>query len=117
MQAMQFSNGLSNPLGLWIGHLAFDTMFSVLAATVITIVFATATSTGQFHGLGLFVRAVLHFTYPREACYETNLLVGRSGAVWYNWDFVRILRFSGGSNTARCIRRSRGISGYHVCGE
>jgi ATP-binding cassette subfamily A (ABC1) protein 3 len=52
---MQLSNGLSNPAGLWLGHLMFDSIFSVLAATVIIIVFAATSN--QFHGLGLFVSA------------------------------------------------------------
>jgi ATP-binding cassette subfamily A (ABC1) protein 3 len=53
VQAMQLSNGLANPAGMWLGHLLFDGMFSVLAASVITLVFATAVH--QFHGLGFFV--------------------------------------------------------------
>ncbi|PCH34380.1 nucleoside triphosphate hydrolase protein [Wolfiporia cocos MD-104 SS10] len=52
VQAMQFSNGLSNPVGLWLGHLMFDTVFSLFAASVIIIVFATASN--QFSGLGFF---------------------------------------------------------------
>ncbi|KAH8835982.1 P-loop containing nucleoside triphosphate hydrolase protein [Flagelloscypha sp. PMI_526] len=51
VQAMQFSNGLSNPVGLWLGHLAFDTVFTVFSATAITIVLQVASD--QFHGLGL----------------------------------------------------------------
>ena len=39
--------------GLWIGHLLFDSVFSVTLTTIIIIVFATASN--QFHGLGLFV--------------------------------------------------------------
>ncbi|KAH8119799.1 P-loop containing nucleoside triphosphate hydrolase protein [Phellopilus nigrolimitatus] len=52
VQAMQLSNGLADPVGLWLGHLMFDSMFSVAAATIIIIVFATVTT--QLHGLGLF---------------------------------------------------------------
>ncbi|KAI0042590.1 P-loop containing nucleoside triphosphate hydrolase protein [Auriscalpium vulgare] len=52
VQAMQFSNGLSNPVGLWLGHLLFDSMFVVAASTIIIIVFASASN--QFHGLGFF---------------------------------------------------------------
>ncbi|KAG1879528.1 hypothetical protein C8R48DRAFT_589537 [Suillus tomentosus] len=52
VQAMQLSNGLSNPVGLWIGHLMWDSIFSVTIATVIVIVFATTTN--QFTGLGFF---------------------------------------------------------------
>jgi ATP-binding cassette, subfamily A (ABC1), member 3 len=53
VQSMQLSNGLSDPIGLWLGHLLFDSIFSVFAASVIIIVFATASS--QFEGLGFFV--------------------------------------------------------------
>ncbi|EGN93723.1 hypothetical protein SERLA73DRAFT_97671 [Serpula lacrymans var. lacrymans S7.3] len=52
VQAMQLSNGLSDPIGLWLGHLMFDTIFSVTLATIIIIIFATVTS--QLHGLGFF---------------------------------------------------------------
>ncbi|KAH7911590.1 P-loop containing nucleoside triphosphate hydrolase protein [Hygrophoropsis aurantiaca] len=52
VQAMQLSNGLSNPIGLWLGHLLFDSIFSVTLATIIVIIFAT--TTGQFKGLGFF---------------------------------------------------------------
>ena len=53
VQAMQFSNGLSNPIALWLGHLLFDSVFTVILATLITIIFTTASD--KFHGLGLFV--------------------------------------------------------------
>ncbi len=56
VQAMQFSNGLSDPVGLWIGHLLFDTIFAILSSTIIIIIFAAASD--QFHGLGLFVSAI-----------------------------------------------------------
>lgn len=51
VQAMQFSNGLSNPLGLWLGHLMFDILTILTLSTIITIVFATATP-DNFSGLG-----------------------------------------------------------------
>jgi hypothetical protein len=60
VQAMQFSNGLHNPIGLWLGHLAFDTIFTVIMSTVVIIVFAAVSN--QFHGLGFFVRGP---TYSR----------------------------------------------------
>ena len=53
MQAMQLSNGLVNPVGLWLGHLMFDSIFTVIAATFITIIFAVATN--QFNGPGFMV--------------------------------------------------------------
>ncbi|KAL6298600.1 hypothetical protein BKA93DRAFT_743844 [Sparassis latifolia] len=52
VQAMQLSNGLSNPVGLWLGHLMFDTLFSVIIATIVVIVFAAASN--QLYGLGFF---------------------------------------------------------------
>lgn len=54
VQAMQFSNGLSNPIGLWLGHIMFDAIKVVIVSTVIIIVYATA-ATEQFHGLGFLV--------------------------------------------------------------
>ncbi|KAF8900796.1 hypothetical protein CPB85DRAFT_1439365 [Mucidula mucida] len=53
VQAMQFSNGLSDPFGLWLGHLSFDAIFSVIASSIIVAIFAIVAS-DQFHGLGLF---------------------------------------------------------------
>ncbi|KAH9486190.1 ABC transporter A family member 2 [Psilocybe cubensis] len=50
VQAMQLSNGLSNPLGLWLGHIMFDSMFTVIVATVIAIVYAVVKS--KFQGVG-----------------------------------------------------------------
>ncbi|TBU26630.1 P-loop containing nucleoside triphosphate hydrolase protein [Dichomitus squalens] len=52
VQAMQLSNGLSDPVGLWLGHLLFDSIFGVVAATLIVIIFAAVSN--QFHGLGFF---------------------------------------------------------------
>ncbi|KAJ3561814.1 hypothetical protein NP233_g9967 [Leucocoprinus birnbaumii] len=50
VQAMQLLNGLSDPIGLWLGHLMFDTVFIVILSTVIVIVFTGVSN--QFHGLG-----------------------------------------------------------------
>ncbi|KAI0830875.1 P-loop containing nucleoside triphosphate hydrolase protein [Trametes gibbosa] len=52
VQAMQLSNGLSDPIGLWLGHLLFDSIFALINATLIVIVFAAASN--QFNGLGFF---------------------------------------------------------------
>ncbi|KIJ66518.1 hypothetical protein HYDPIDRAFT_174588 [Hydnomerulius pinastri MD-312] len=52
VQAMQLSNGLSDPIGLWLGHLLWDSIFSVTLATIIIIIFAAVSN--QFHGLGFF---------------------------------------------------------------
>jgi ATP-binding cassette subfamily A (ABC1) protein 3 len=72
VQEMQFSNGLANPgtpefpfipilrmligyfkAGLWIGHLLFDSVFTIILSVIIADVFATCSN--QFHGLGFFV--------------------------------------------------------------
>ena len=58
---MQLSNGLADPIGLWLGHLMFDLIFSVSAATIIIIIFATAAT--QLHGLGLFVSCFEFHSY------------------------------------------------------
>ena len=58
VQAMQLSNGLADPVGLWLGHLMFDSVFSVVSATIIIIIFAAVSN--QFHGLGLYVS---HFRF------------------------------------------------------
>lgn len=47
-------------MGLWFGHLMFDTIFSVILTTIIIIVFSATSN--QFHGLGQFVRLFLLFT-------------------------------------------------------
>lgn len=52
VQAMQLSNGLADPIGLWLGHLIFDSAVSIIIASVIIIVFANVSN--QFHGLGFF---------------------------------------------------------------
>ncbi|CDO76478.1 hypothetical protein BN946_scf184615.g4 [Trametes cinnabarina] len=52
VQAMQLSNGLSDPIGLWLGHLLFDSIFAVISASLIIVVFAAASN--QFNGLGFF---------------------------------------------------------------
>lgn len=63
VQAMQLSNGLSDPIGLWLGHLLWDSIFGVIIATIIIIVFATVSN--QFYGLGLFVSS---FSRPPVSC-------------------------------------------------
>lgn len=54
VQAMQMSNGLGDPIGLWLGHLMFDTICTLILATIIIIIFQ-ATASYHFHGLGFFV--------------------------------------------------------------
>ncbi|KAJ4470921.1 hypothetical protein J3R30DRAFT_3710877 [Lentinula aciculospora] len=74
VQAMQFSNGLSNTVGLWLGHLMFDWIFSIISATVTIIIFASVSN--QFHGLGLFwVVLVLYGIASTLFAYCMSLLV------------------------------------------
>ena len=54
VQAMQMSNGLSDPIGLWLGHLMYDTITVVIISTVITVIFAAAYP-NNFSGLGFLV--------------------------------------------------------------
>ncbi|KAF4611855.1 hypothetical protein D9613_004347 [Agrocybe pediades] len=49
VQAMQFSNGMSSPAGLWLGHLMFDIIPSSILTTVVITVFGVASR--QFNGL------------------------------------------------------------------
>ncbi|TFK42145.1 hypothetical protein BDQ12DRAFT_703521 [Crucibulum laeve] len=51
VQAMQFSNGLANPLGLWLGHLLFDSIISFVVALGGTIIFVLLTE--QIRDLGI----------------------------------------------------------------
>jgi len=59
---MQFSNGLNNPVGLWLGHLMFDAIAVLLISTVIVVVFAVVAKQ-KFVGLGLFVS--VNFLYVK----------------------------------------------------
>ena len=54
VQAMQLSNGVSNPAGMWLGHLLFDGIPGVVIATVVSAVFA-ATQSDQFRFIPLLV--------------------------------------------------------------
>jgi len=75
---MQFSNGLNNPIGLWLGHLMFDAVVVVFIATVIIIVFA-AVASQKFVGLGYLVSYVLYIKRNR-----THVL--DSGSFWSNME-------------------------------
>ena len=55
VQAMQLSNGVSNPAGMWLGHLLFDGIPGLIIATVTAAVFAT-TQSDQFRFIPLLVR-------------------------------------------------------------
>ena len=80
VQAMQFSNGLNNPVGLWLGHLMFDAVFCVIAATLIIAILAGVAS-HHFHGLGFFVSVVLVINVVAKL---TSAVARHSGSYWFN---------------------------------
>ncbi|KAJ6554510.1 hypothetical protein B0H19DRAFT_1262854 [Mycena capillaripes] len=51
VKTMHLSNGISNPIGLWLGHLMFDSISILVVATLIVILFAHLSH--QFYGLGI----------------------------------------------------------------
>ncbi|TDL26382.1 P-loop containing nucleoside triphosphate hydrolase protein [Rickenella mellea] len=74
VKAMQMSNGLNNPVGLWLGHLLFDTVSTIIIATVITIVLAA--SGKGVHGLGfLWVIIVLYGIAATLCAYVVSLFL------------------------------------------
>ncbi|TFK92820.1 P-loop containing nucleoside triphosphate hydrolase protein [Polyporus arcularius HHB13444] len=73
VQAMQFSNGLSNPAGLWLGHLLFDSIFGIVCATIMTIVFAAKST--LFQGLGYLWFIMVLYSY-------TGILFAYLVSVW-----------------------------------
>lgn len=68
---MQLSNGLTDPIGLWLGHLMYDTLAVIVLSTIIIIVFA-ATASGQFHGLGFLVSILFDDQFMYHLCITPN---------------------------------------------
>lgn len=103
---MQLSNGLSNPLGLWIGHFLWDSIFSVSIATVVVVIFATASD--QFHGIGYMVRTS---TWPSAVAYTENpdQVVG-ARVVWERKHSLCVLRFDVFFFASLCFRSCRRVS-------
>ena len=77
VQAMQLSNGLTDPIGLWLGHLMFDVIWSILLSSIIIIIFATVSN--QFHGLGFLVCLYLSCS---KGIHSDKWLCYRSGWFW-----------------------------------
>ncbi|KAJ7045165.1 hypothetical protein C8F04DRAFT_989821 [Mycena alexandri] len=98
VQAMQYSNGLYNPIGLWLGHLAFDSIFTVIMATVVIIIFAAASN--QFHGLGFFwLVLVLYGIAGTLFAYCTSLMVASPLAAFAavaGYQFIMFLLYIAG---------------------
>ena len=78
VQAMQLSNGLTDPIGLWLGHLMFDVIWSILLSSIIIIIFSTVSN--QFHGLGFLV-CVFFFFRCLKALFLINVHI-HSGWFW-----------------------------------
>ncbi|KAJ6526262.1 hypothetical protein DFH09DRAFT_1187858 [Mycena vulgaris] len=74
VKTMQLSNGISNPVGLWLGHLMFDSTSVVLTATLVVVLFANLSQ--QFHGLGfLWLVMVLYGITGTLVAYCMTLVV------------------------------------------
>lgn len=110
VQAMQMSNGLGDPIGLWLGHLMFDTIISVILSTVIVIIFAAVTN--QFSGLGFFVR--IRHTDIHSPILLTSPAVGGICIVWNCGCFVCVLRLIISDFSTCSLCYCGGLSSYHV---
>jgi hypothetical protein len=108
---MQFSNGLTNPIGLWLGHLMFDVGWSILLSSIIIIIFATVSN--QFHGLGFMV-SLFHFSLL-TGIHSAKLVitVGCSGALWLLRRHFFVLHFFNSYITPRSLCGSRRVSVSH----
>ncbi|KAF4611653.1 hypothetical protein D9613_004331 [Agrocybe pediades] len=74
VQAMQLSNGLNNPIGMWLGHLMFDMIPSIILSTIIVIVFSAVSD--QFRALGLlWIVMVLYAISGTLFSYALSLMV------------------------------------------
>ncbi|KAI0789486.1 P-loop containing nucleoside triphosphate hydrolase protein [Abortiporus biennis] len=92
VQAMQLSNGLADPVGLWLGHLMFDSIFCVISASLIIIIFAGASN--HFSGLGFFwVVLVLHGIVGALFAYCISLVVSSPLAAFAAYAGYGIIMF------------------------
>jgi len=57
---MQLSNGLSNPLGLWLGHFMFDSIVVTISSVAIAVAYSAIGT--KFQGVGFLVRGLA--AYP-----------------------------------------------------
>ncbi|KAJ7508422.1 hypothetical protein B0H11DRAFT_2304369 [Mycena galericulata] len=98
VQAMQFSNGLHNPVGLWLGHLCFDSIFTLIMSTIVVIIFAAVSN--QFHGLGfLWLVMVLYGIAGTLFAYCVSLAVASPLAAFAavaGYQFIMFLLYIAG---------------------
>jgi ATP-binding cassette subfamily A (ABC1) protein 3 len=93
---MQLSNGVSNPAGMWLGHLLFDGIVGVIIATVVVAVFAT-TQSDQFRFIPLLVWNFHEILLSLEL---HGVSVVCDGALWIHIESLRLLHlpiFSSGN--------------------
>ncbi|EIW75760.1 hypothetical protein CONPUDRAFT_131199 [Coniophora puteana RWD-64-598 SS2] len=73
VKAMQRSNGLSSALGLWTGHLMFDSSFVVVISSLVVIAFAAS---GRFFELGFYwIVLILYGVSATLLAYVTTLFM------------------------------------------
>ena len=109
---MQLSNGLSDPIGLWLGHLLWDSVFGVIIATIIVIIFAAVSD--QFYGLGLFVSR-FPSRWPSFPVSHRLRSVGRPCTIRRCWRTVFVLCDVVHVIPSHIVRRRRWIPDYYVC--
>jgi len=99
---MQLSNGVSNPAGMWLGHLLFDGIPGLIIATVAAVVFAVMQS-DQFKFIPLLV---CYFLQP-----SLVLRIYRG----FQW-FVMVLYGYTSTLFAYCISRisSSGLAAFSI---
>ncbi|KAJ7436225.1 P-loop containing nucleoside triphosphate hydrolase protein, partial [Mycena latifolia] len=74
VKTMQLSNGISNPMGLWLGHLMFDSISVFIVSTLVVVLFANLSQ--QFYGLGfLWLVIVLYGIAGTLLAYCMTLVV------------------------------------------
>ena len=103
---MQFSNGLSNPVGLWLGHIMFDATKVIIISTIIIIVYAVA-ARQQLHGLGFLVS--IYSSLCLGSVVLKSCTVVRSGSIRDNCSPFCILRFLDHFFSASGVRNSGGL--------
>lgn len=101
---MQFSNGLSNPAGLWLGHLAFDTIFTVVASSITVIIYSVASN--ELHGLAFLVSEWNLHLDQRLMVY----IVVCTRSIWLRRNPICILRVSHCQISTCCFCRNGGVS-------
>lgn len=117
MQAMQMSNGLTNPAGLWLGHLMWDLIVVLIAASA--IVGTLPTSKMVFHEYGLFV-SLPTAPYCRLTFIFVGLppiLVACISIIWDCFGALGILLFVAYIIPSGCICWNGELPSYHVFGE